>query len=94
MNAMVLCCILLHYLCCAVCATIIDDPKFPIAVGLSDDTVNASGQFFFFVIGANNDAYFHTAYCRWLVSVYPNSAECKEEILLFEEEVVPKHFHR
>jgi len=29
-----------------------------------------------------------------LVPVYPNSAECKEEILLFEEEVVPKHFHR
>ena len=90
MNAMVLFCILLHQFCSAVCASIIDDLKFPITVGLRDDTVNASGQLFFFVVGANYDAYFHLSYCCWLVSVYPNSAEGKEEVLFFVEEITPQ----
>ena len=79
--------IFFYYLCSVVLATIIDKYCFSIAEGLCNETVNASWQFFFFVIGANNDAYFHQSN---LVTVYPNPTEGKEKVLLFVEEIIPQ----
>ena len=46
--------------CCGVgCAPIVDDPEFPVAVGLRSYTVDTSRNFLFFVVGAYNDTYLH-----------------------------------
>lgn len=59
MNALVCCFIFLYDVCSVVCAAIIDDPEFSVAVGLRQDAVNASIHPFFNVVGAYYNTYLH-----------------------------------